>query len=333
MLCSPRELGLGADHDGLMTLTTDAPPGARFLEVLALDDHRFELDTAPVRATSWGTRCGPRAGRGLQGSFRLPEIPSESSLPTVPTDLTVNASGSEADCGGVLVSIEPGSSCARFTAAVIRGVTVGPSPAWLRQRLEAVGQRSINNVVDATNYVMFELGRPLHAYDLARLAGPALAARKALAGERLLTLDGVDRALEPGMTVIADAAGPVGIAGVMGGHGPRCPPLPPICCWNAPGSPRGPPGPAARRWDSRPRRVSDSSGAPISRRSRRAAAVRRGPGAVAGGRLDGASVDCWPEPSSPPRIFLRTAGWPGSWAWSCRSTCWSSAWWPSAPPW
>ena len=206
------------------------------------------------------------------------------------------------------MSIEPGSSCARFTAAVIRGVTVGPSPAWLRQRLEAVGQRSINNVVDATNYVMFELGQPLHAYDLARLTGAVVAARKALPGERLTTLDGVDRPLGADLTVIADAAGPVGVAGVMGGRGSEVSAetteLFLECAWFAPGPTRaarkslGLPTEASQRFE----RGTDLWSVPEA--LRRCIQVLL---AVSGGRLDGDPADCWPEPTSPPRIFLRTA--------------------------
>ena len=304
MLCSPRELGLGADHDGLMTLTTDAAPGARFLEVLALDDHRLELDSAPVRPDLLGHKGVARElAAAYQTTFRLPEIegaPAEVARPVRAT--------TRGDCCGVLVSIEPGSSCARFSAAVIRGVSVGPSPAWLRGRLEAIGQRSINNVVDATNYVMFELGQPLHAYDLDRLAGPSLAARTALPGERLTTLDGVDRALAPGVTVIADAAGPVGVAGVMGGQGSEVSAetknLLLECAWFAPAPTR-----AARKSlgifteaSQRFERGTDLQAIPDV--LRRCVQVLL---ATAGGRLDGESVDCWPEPGGPPRIFLRTA--------------------------
>src|SRR4029079_3429039 len=121
--------------------------------------------------------------------------------------------------GGLSLSIEDPEACPRFHAAVIRGTSVGPSPEWLRRRLEAVGVRSINNVVDATNYVMFELNQPMHAYDLARLRGEAVVARRAHSGERLRTLDGGDRALDDTMTVIADAEGVIGVAGVMGGAG------------------------------------------------------------------------------------------------------------------
>src|SRR5690242_14481478 len=102
--------------------------------------------------------------------------------------------------------------------AVIRGVKVGPSPAWLVERLTAVGQRPINNVVDATNYVLFELNQPLHAFDLANLKGPAIVVRRARAGERITTLDGVPRVPDSEMTLICDAEHPVAVAGVMGGQ-------------------------------------------------------------------------------------------------------------------
>lgn len=115
------------------------------------------------------------------------------------------------------VEVEDAEGCPRYVARVVRGVTVGPSPAWLRRRLEAIGQRSINNVVDVTNYVLWELGQPLHAFDLGRLAGRRILVRRARSGERLVTLDGVTRTLHPDFLVIADAARPVGLAGLMGG--------------------------------------------------------------------------------------------------------------------
>ncbi len=117
----------------------------------------------------------------------------------------------------VEVEVQDEALCPRFVLRVVSGVRVGPSPEWLRRRLESIGLRSINNVVDVTNFVLWELGQPLHAYDLGRLAGRRLAVRRARAGERLTTLDGVDRELSPEMLVIADAQAPVGLAGVMGG--------------------------------------------------------------------------------------------------------------------
>jgi phenylalanyl-tRNA synthetase beta chain len=115
------------------------------------------------------------------------------------------------------VEIETPELCGRFTARVMRGVKIQPSPDWLRQRLEAIGQNSINNVVDVTNYVMFELGQPLHAYDLDKLTERRIVVRRARPGEKLRTLDGAERALTKDMCVIADASRALGIAGVMGG--------------------------------------------------------------------------------------------------------------------
>jgi phenylalanyl-tRNA synthetase beta chain len=116
----------------------------------------------------------------------------------------------------IAVTVEDAERCPRYCAQLFE-VTVGPSPAWLRERLEAAGVRSINNVVDVTNYVMIELGQPMHAFDVDRLAGRTLVIRTARAGERIRTLDGVDRALDPDMLVIADAERPQAVGGVMGG--------------------------------------------------------------------------------------------------------------------
>ncbi|HEX6863119.1 MAG TPA: phenylalanine--tRNA ligase subunit beta [Thermoanaerobaculia bacterium] len=115
------------------------------------------------------------------------------------------------------VEIEDWEGCPRFVARVVKGVRIGPSPDWLRARLEAIGLRPINNVVDVTNFILWEMGQPLHAYDLAKLGGSRIVVRRARPGETLVTLDGAERKLDPGMLVIADAHRPVGLAGVMGG--------------------------------------------------------------------------------------------------------------------
>jgi phenylalanyl-tRNA synthetase beta chain len=126
--------------------------------------------------------------------------------------------GSERAEDSARVVIEDLEGCPRYSARVVRGVTIGPSPEWLRRRLESIGQRPINNVVDVTNFILWELGQPLHAFDLAKLAGPKIVVRRARAGETTLkTLDGQDRALDPETLVIADADRPVALAGVMGG--------------------------------------------------------------------------------------------------------------------
>src|SRR6202021_1151249 len=139
--------------------------------------------------------------------YRLPLKPVQPKLKEI----------AEKGADAARVDIEAPELCGRFTARVMRGVKVQPSPDWLRQRLEAIGQNSINNVVDITNYVMFELGHPLHAYDLDKLNERRIVVRKSKAGEKIRTLDGAERTLAKDMCVIADGARAVGIGGVMGG--------------------------------------------------------------------------------------------------------------------
>jgi phenylalanyl-tRNA synthetase beta chain len=212
MLCSSRELGLGRDHAGLMTLAGEWEPGASFVEALGLDDARLVVDVTANRPDLLSHLGVARevAPGGVDDLVLEPFSPEEPPLPL----RSVEGSGAAA---GVRVAIDDPQACPRYLAAVVRGVKVAPSPEWLASRLRAVGLRPINNVVDATNYVLHELGQPLHAFDLARLAGPEIRVRRAAAGESIRTLDGVDRALDPEVLVIADAERPVAIAGVMGG--------------------------------------------------------------------------------------------------------------------
>ncbi|HTS76953.1 MAG TPA: phenylalanine--tRNA ligase subunit beta [Bryobacteraceae bacterium] len=144
------------------------------------------------------------------------EVAAIYRLPVKPPAPKLKESAQKA-ADAVRVEIDAPELCGRFTARVLRGVKVQPSPDWLRQRMEAIGQNSINNVVDVTNYVMFELGQPLHAYDLDKLSGGKIVARRARAGEKLRTLDGLERALGKDMCVIADGAHALGVGGVMGG--------------------------------------------------------------------------------------------------------------------
>ena len=145
--------------------------------------------------------------REVAAIYRLPLKPVQPKLKEV-TEKTVHAAH---------VEIEAPELCGRFTARVLRGVKVQPSPDWLRQRLEAIGQNSINNIVDITNYVMFDLGQPQHAYDLDKLSDHRIVVRHAKVGEKLRTLDGTERTLKKDICVIADGARAVGIGGVMGG--------------------------------------------------------------------------------------------------------------------
>jgi phenylalanyl-tRNA synthetase beta chain len=218
MLCSPEELGLAAEHDGILVLTDvdGATPGLPLSEALGVvPDVVFDITVEGNRPDAW---CMAGVARDLAARlavpFRLPD-------PTTPPDLEVPV-----DTLVSLVVEDPGL-CPRMVVRAFEGVQVGPSPRWLARRLLLAGMRPINNVVDATNYVMLELGQPTHPYDLDRLSGPGLRVRRARPGEALVTLDGVERIVgTPGRglgdtgedCLICDARNePVGIAGVMGG--------------------------------------------------------------------------------------------------------------------
>ncbi|MDP8958100.1 MAG: phenylalanine--tRNA ligase subunit beta [Actinomycetota bacterium] len=203
MICSEAELGLGEDEGGIMVLPPGPSIGADMTAMLPYPD--VVLD---VSITSNRPDCMSMVGlaRELAAYYRTGLRRPEVQVKEAPPPLEVE------------VGIDDLEACPRYVARPIRGVRVGPSPAWLRLRLQAAGLRSINNVVDATNYVLLELGQPLHAFDLDRLAGHTIVVRRARAGETLRTLDGLERRLDPADLVIADAERPVGLAGVMGGE-------------------------------------------------------------------------------------------------------------------
>jgi len=216
MLCSARELGLGEEHDGILTLDTDVVPGTPLLAVLSASDAQLDLDVLPNRPDLLSHRGVAREVHALLGVPMTP-FPSED-LGDVELSIVVQQGEQEVSHDGVSVRIEDHASCPHYVAVVIRGVTVGPSPAWLVKRLESIGQRSISNVVDATNYVLHGLGQPVHAFDLGKLAGDRIVVRPTHEGESIVTLDGTTRALATGTTVICDGRAPVALAGVMGGR-------------------------------------------------------------------------------------------------------------------
>lgn len=215
MLCSERELGLGWDHAGILQLPPDLAAGERLAETLGFPDHVLELDLTPNRADLAG-HLGVARELAPEGEAGL-VLPSFGTAADAWTP-SWNDGGRDVSAAGVRVVIEDPERCSRFLGIVIRGVRVGPSPAWLAARLWAIGGRPINNVVDATNYVMHELNHPLHAYDLATLRGPEIRVRAGLEGERLRTLDGEERPLAEVSSVIADSDRAIGLAGVMGGE-------------------------------------------------------------------------------------------------------------------
>ena len=204
MICSSRELGLGDDHDGILELETDAAPGTPLPEVLPPAGRVLEVGITPNRGDTASVLGIAREVQAIfGGAIRRPEV-------------TLAESGEPAE-KAIRVSIEAGDGCFHYAARVVRGVSVGPSPPDAQAKLEASGVRPINNVVDATNLVLLEVGQPLHAFDLAKVGGGEIRVRRAAEGEPITTLDESERKLEARDLVIADAKVPVAIAGVMGG--------------------------------------------------------------------------------------------------------------------
>lgn len=214
MLCSARELELGRDHEGILELHGVFEPGASYIDSVGLDDVRLVLDVTPNRPdllSHWGV--ARELADGGEAGLALPAVPGAPAL-----TLRYSPSGPAAAAANLSLLLEDSAGCPRYIGIVLRGVRVHASPEWLASRLRAVGQRPINNIVDATNYVLQELGQPLHAFDLATLSSPAVIVRRARTGESLVTLDGETRKLADANLVIADAERPIAIAGLMGGR-------------------------------------------------------------------------------------------------------------------
>lgn len=214
MLCSEKELGLGREHGGIMELPGGFTPGASFVDALGLEDWRLDVEVTSNRPDLLSHRgvareLSPAGEPGLV----YPAIPGAP-----PVAVTLKGDPEVVSVPGIRIVVEDPVLSPRYIGAVVRGVKVGPSPAWLATRLRAAGVRPISNVVDATNYVLLELGQPLHAFDLSRLGGETIRVRTARPGEGIRTLDSVDRPLAEDMLCICDDQRPVAVAGVMGGE-------------------------------------------------------------------------------------------------------------------
>ncbi len=204
MLCSDIELGLGQDATGIKILSPETPLGRNLGEALGLKDTVLDISITPNRPDCLCVIGVAREIAALtQQKLRYPP----SSLPDRGEEIHQRTS----------VTILDPDLCPRYVARMIEGVKIGPSPRWMRDRLEKVGIRPISNVVDVTNYVMMEFGQPLHAFDFGMLEGGRIVVRRAQEGEVFITLDGVKRALDREMLMICDGEKPVAIAGVMGG--------------------------------------------------------------------------------------------------------------------
>jgi len=202
MMCSVRELQLGEEHDGIVELAADAAVGTPFAEHAGLNDPVFDVAVTPDRADCMGVRGIARdlAAAGL-GTLKPLHVPAIEGISAPPVD----------------IRIEDPEGCPAFFGRAITGVTNGASPDWMQRRLKSAGQRPISAIVDITNYVMLDLGRPAHAYDVAKIDG-ALVARRARDGEAVLALNEKEYALDPSMTVIADESQVHDIGGIMGGE-------------------------------------------------------------------------------------------------------------------
>lgn len=204
MLCSEKELGMAEDSAGLMILPEECAVGEDIKKAVGLDDWTFEINVTPNRPDCLSIVGVAREVAALtRGAIRMPES-------------SVRETG-ESIKSLISIEIEDAALCPRYAGRVIKGVKAGPSPFWLRRRLQSVGVRSINNIVDVTNYVLMELGHPLHAFDYARLEDSRIVVRAAAEGELFTTLDGTQRKLSSGMLLICDGKRPVALAGVMGG--------------------------------------------------------------------------------------------------------------------
>lgn len=202
MVMSEYELGLSEDHEGILELPSDSPIGQKLADVLG--DVVFELSVTPNRP-DWLSVLGiAREVAALTGeTVREPSLDFEAAGPPIK--------------GKCAVAIKDPDLCGRYVATVVSGVKIGPSPQWMQERLIALGQRPISNIVDITNYVMLEMGQPLHAFDYDSIAGHHIIVRRGRSGETFKTLDGEERELTDDMLAITDESGPVALAGVIGG--------------------------------------------------------------------------------------------------------------------
>ncbi len=204
MICSQAELELSSDHSGIWVLPDDLPLGVSVAEALNLSDHVFDIDLTPNRPDCLSMIGVAREIAAFSGQpLNLPAVPSGDDCQSIHEKTSV--------------TIEDPDLCPRYAARLIEDVTVGPSPDWLQERLRSVGQRPINNIVDITNFVMLEMGQPLHAFDFENLAGRCIVVRRAHPGEVFISLDDKERRLDGEMLMICDGEKPVAIGGVMGG--------------------------------------------------------------------------------------------------------------------
>jgi phenylalanyl-tRNA synthetase beta chain len=295
MLCSQKELALGDDAGGVWLLPDHLPLGVALADALDIRDTILDVSITPNRADCLSVLGIAREVAAICGrQLNYPQISLEESGPACATLSSV--------------TLEDPWGCPRYAARIIAGITIGPSPGWLRARLESVGLRSINNVVDVTNYVLMEMGQPLHAFDFDRLAENRIVVRRATDGERFVTLDGLERTMAGDTLMICDGRVPVAIAGVMGGLDSEITPATTRVfiesAYFQPQSIRRTSKQLGLRTESSYRfeRGVDPEG--VIRALDRAAQLMVASG---GGRLAAGRLDAYPQPLRSPRLALRVA--------------------------
>jgi phenylalanyl-tRNA synthetase beta chain len=297
MICSEVELGLGEAGDGILILSPDAPAGADLARLVGLLDEVLEVNVTPNRPDALSHAGIAREVAALfETTWRLPAVDSVAQIP-LPQGR------------GVDVEIRDPAACPRYAARIVTGLRVAPSPLAMRVRLAACGVRAISNLVDVTNYVMLETGHPLHAFDLDRLRGGIVQVRRANRGEKMKTLDGVERALQEGDVVIADGQGAIALAGVMGGAESEVSDATiAVLLESATFDPRAVRRTAKRlglhsEASHRFERGVDAEGVPHAGKRAAAMLARLG-----GGALAGEGIDRYPQQVHPRRVTLSLAG-------------------------
>jgi phenylalanyl-tRNA synthetase beta chain len=293
MLCSQVELELGEDGSGIWVLPESTPLGIPLAEALGIEGVILEISITPNRGDCLSVLGIAREVAAICGSkIRIPDVGFQETGPSI-SELTS-------------VQVEDPVGCPRYTARVVEGVTISPSPEWMRRRLEDAGLRSINNIVDVTNYVLLELGQPLHAFDFSRLRERRIVVRRARQGEKMTTLDGVERNLFDDTLLICDGEGPVAVAGIMGGlnseiYDDTRDVLIESACFDATCIRRTTKKIGLRSESSyRFERGVDPEG--VIRALDRAAQLMAETG---GGRIARGRIDVYPEPFAPPVLTLR----------------------------
>ncbi len=297
MICSETELGVGEEGDGILILSPGTPVGSDLARQVGLLDEVLEVNVTPNRPDALSHAGVAREVAALfETTWRLPP-PDEAAQIALPQGR------------GVDLEIRDPAACPRYAARVVTGLKVGPSPLPMRVRLAACGVRAISNLVDVTNYVMLETGHPLHVFDLDRLRGGIVQARRANRGEKIKTLDGVERALQESDVVIADGHGAIALAGVMGGaESEVSAATTAVLLEAATFDPRAVRRTAKRlglhsEASHRYERGVDAEGIPHA--SRRAAALLA---RLGGGALAGEGIDRYPQQVHPRRVTLSAAG-------------------------